>query len=540
MTEHSDTGDVLEGAKPGGAPTHDRVRLWRGADRVAIAVTFALVALSRIGYHLAGVRWDGSLLRHAWQLLDLRLLEDDLLRSVWYLHIQPPLFNLFVGLVLKISPFDDQATLAWVWQGFGLVLCLLLYDIARHLRFTPRGAAALTVVIGAGPGVVLYERWFQYEMPVMVLLCGTVAGFLRWTASGSTKALWATTGCAAAVVLTRSLVHPVWLLGVVALALLARPRRLAPAAQHPHRKPKILAATLVPLLLVAGVMVKNHVLFGTSDLSSWLGWNLHRIALTAVPQDERPALVEEGVLSTISARYINQPIEFYDGVLGPCEPSRPGVRALAEARKSPNPMYPDQPPDNNLNHECYLRVYEAFQQDSLAYIREHPREYLHNVAGAAHLWALPTSDYVFLRANADAVGVVESFYRRIVLLTVTAGPFVTHPSVEAQLLCIELPDGALVCSIPGGEYRFSLSIVLGTLGVALMAVRALWRWARFGERQQAVWLLLAGTIGWVTFASVALEIGENHRFRSIVEPLTLLVVVMVLRGTATRVRARFM
>jgi hypothetical protein len=257
-----------------------------------------------------------------------------------------------------------------------------------------------------------------------------------------------------------------------------------------------------------------------------------------VPQDERPALVEAGQLDLISARYINQPIEFYEPVLGPCESSRPGVRALTETSKSPDPLYPDAPPDNNLNHECYLRVYDAYQRDSLRYLRNHKREYAENVLAAAHVWALPTSDYVFLRGNSEAMGPVEAIYRRVVLMTVTTDPLIEHPSIEGQLACIVLPEGKSVCSVPGGRYRFSLSIVAGTLGVWLLAARGAFRWVRRGEREQAVWLLLAGTIGWVTFASVALEIGENHRFRSIVEPLTLLVVAVALRGTATRIRHR--
>jgi hypothetical protein len=255
-----------------------------------------------------------------------------------------------------------------------------------------------------------------------------------------------------------------------------------------------------------------------------------------VPQDERPALVEAGQLDLISARYINQPIEFYEPVLGPCESSRPGVRALTETSKSPDPLYPDAPPDNNLNHECYLRVYDAYQDDSLRYLRTHKREYARNVLAAAHVWALPTSDYVFLRGISDAMGIAEDAYRNIVLLSVPIDPLIDHPSVESQLTCTAFPTGEKVCAIPGGHYRFSLSIVAGTLGIWLLAVRGAWRWVRRGEREQAVWLLLAGTIGWVTFASIALEIGENHRFRSIVEPLTLLVVAVVLRGLARRAR----
>ena len=37
------------------------------------------------------------------QYLDPLLLKSDLLKSLFYLHSQPPIFNLFLGIVLKLS-----------------------------------------------------------------------------------------------------------------------------------------------------------------------------------------------------------------------------------------------------------------------------------------------------------------------------------------------------------------------------------------------------------------------------------------------------
>ncbi len=101
-----------------------------------------------------------------------------------------------------------------------------------------------------------------------------------------------------------------------------------------------------------------------------------------------------------------------------------------------------------------------------------------------------------------------------------------------------LPDGRELCNIPGGGYRFSLTIVLGTLASVLMAFRGAWRWWRRGERAQATWIALGVTVGWVTAASILLELGENHRFRSVVEPLTLVTVCWLLGRGVRRIWAR--
>src|SRR4051812_13435181 len=84
---------------PRGEPLPHRasVRAGQGAGRwpgrlLTVGVCGAVVAeLVRVG---AGVR--GSSLQVSWQLIDIDVLRHDPLRSVWYLHTQPPLHNLVV------------------------------------------------------------------------------------------------------------------------------------------------------------------------------------------------------------------------------------------------------------------------------------------------------------------------------------------------------------------------------------------------------------------------------------------------------------
>ena len=54
---------------------------------------------------IAGVRFDAHALGIYYQFIDPPLLESRLLESLFYSHGQPPLFNLFLGLVLKILTF---------------------------------------------------------------------------------------------------------------------------------------------------------------------------------------------------------------------------------------------------------------------------------------------------------------------------------------------------------------------------------------------------------------------------------------------------
>ena len=82
----------------------------RGLDArpgVPVVVLVVAYALSRIAAALAGVRYDDSVIRGTpltdmWQLLDVRLLQHHLVVSVWHLNMQPPLFNLYAGMLLKL------------------------------------------------------------------------------------------------------------------------------------------------------------------------------------------------------------------------------------------------------------------------------------------------------------------------------------------------------------------------------------------------------------------------------------------------------
>ncbi|MGZ5305052.1 MAG: hypothetical protein ACXWDO_13115, partial [Bacteroidia bacterium] len=58
---------------------------------VLIAVVFIL---SRIIYYATGIRYDVDLFNWAPQVIDQQLLINNLWQSVWYMHGQPPFYNL--------------------------------------------------------------------------------------------------------------------------------------------------------------------------------------------------------------------------------------------------------------------------------------------------------------------------------------------------------------------------------------------------------------------------------------------------------------
>jgi hypothetical protein len=75
----------------------------------AILITVC-VLLSQFIFHCLGIRFymvQSDTIPH---LLPFDLLTGSLASSIWNLHIQPPLFNLFVGAVLSCPPTPRRSS----------------------------------------------------------------------------------------------------------------------------------------------------------------------------------------------------------------------------------------------------------------------------------------------------------------------------------------------------------------------------------------------------------------------------------------------
>lgn len=474
------------------------------ADRRSWIVLGLAFVVSRSIYALLGVRFDIAGLDYASQLVDPDLLQEQFLESLWYLHAQPPGFNFLVGGVLKLSPFSDAASLQVVYLAFGVVLVYGLYDLARQLRLSPVVSFVVTIVVACGPVVVLYENWLAYEYPVAVLLVLLADATARWVRNGRPASLAAVVGLAAVATLSRSLLHPVWLVAVVVLAL---------AARRPKRwtwRPVV--AVGLPLLLVAGVMVKNQVLFGSPELSSWFGFNIHKVTVDSLPVDVRDRLVAEGVIST------DEPPD--------CDVDRADVAVLAEKFK--RGWRGDEAQIRNFNYECLPPYFDDLADDAVAAARAEPGWAAKGVLGSFEVWAGPATFYPGIVPNQRRIDRVETVYRRTVLLAFPWDPPVALPAAWGV--------GA---SAPDERFHLSLTIVGATLLVLAGAAVVVSQWRRRGlGASRAAYLMGAGTVAFVTLAGNLFEHGENNRFRFIVEPLTLVLAVAVVAACVRDWRRR--
>jgi hypothetical protein len=475
----------------------------RGSYWVALVIGYIVSRV--LARAVFGIEFDDNPLIWFWQYIDPVLLQNDALRSVYYLHSQPPLWNLFLAGVTKTCGPSSGACFSAAFSVFGLGLHLGMFALMLRLRVDRRLALAVVLIFALTPASILYEHWLFYSQPVAALLVATALFAARAVARGGRPLdlmLFAT--LASIVVLTRSLFHLVWLAAV--LALVAWPLRA-----HWRR---VVACSFAPVMLCVALYARNAVMFGSFASSSWMGMSLARLAIEPLPLVERKNLVAAGRIGAVSLVKPFSPVDAYPpGLLKGARTDHP---VLSERRKSTTAV--------NFNHGAYPAIARAYLRDARTLIFERPDVYLESVADAWAKFMLDPSLVLFLETNRQRMGAYAGIW--------TGGLYG---------LVLEPPPDDRPVTPRDFEYRmraWGLGFVLlavGSVGVALL--RGL-RELRVDDGDRAVGAALgfiAFTTVYVAFVGNALELGENNRFRFMIEPLMFVLIGWMLDGVRRRI-----
>jgi hypothetical protein len=470
--------------------------------RWPLLLTAAFV-ISRIAYYRAGVRFDLSPLFGYWQYVDLDLLRHDLVRSVYYLHSQPPLFNLYLGLVVKV--FGGRWARDAFWASYllaGLALHLAMYFLAVRLRARPAIAASVVLLFTVTPAAVLYENWLFYAYPVTTLLCLATLFLHRYLDGERARDGVAFFGLAGAMTLTWSLFAGVWFVGALLFVGMVRKTK----GWRP-----VLAAAAVPLVVIGALYVKNGVLFGSPSTTSWTGMNIAGTLLWRLGLDpvDRERLIARGELSALSRVNSFMPVTVYDGMVA--RPPLQGVPVLDrewKARGIPN-----------YHHLAYVEISRRYLEESWRIVTMRPGIYLEAVRDAYLFYALPASDVLFLGPNRARVERLDEIASA--LLYGSIGPLRGRPFSAEQ-------DRTTVAYLTARTSFLWLGAIVVALGFAVGAA-----WRAFARRREAspeaaTLLFIALNVLFVTLAGNAVEVTENNRFRFTFDPLIWVVLAVLL------------
>jgi hypothetical protein len=478
---------------------------------IQITLLVGAFAVSRLIAYAAGVRYDDDVIsgrarNDMYQLLDVRLLKDHLVQSVWHLNSQPPLFNFYCGLVLKLPsglqrPFEVLCALI-----LGLVIVLCSYQVMVALGVPQWPALIVTVIfVVASPAYILFENLLNYAYPTAafgIFAVWCLIGFLRTQRARFGLGFF---GAYGAVVLLNSTYQVEWFLlaGLIVLVVLR------------HQWRKVVAVALVPLVLVLGWYVKDYAMFGTTATSSWLGMNLSRSVLFRAPTPELKSLVHQGVLTPLalipafggSYKYVPKFVH----------PQPNPIPALGELTKANG--------ESNLNNPLYITLSSEYLHDDLAMIRARPAQYVGDINAAVQVWLVPTDQDFTANIDWPYIRTYAGVYDHAVEWQPSIDP------AAAVIIFLHRPSPLSYLSL-----QAIAVYVLALIGGPIAA------WRR--RRSDPAWAGTMAVMWWTTLyafaASSLIEIGENERFRFELGPVPLImatvIVTTLIRWAALRRR----
>jgi len=445
----------------------------------------AVFVLSRLGYYLLGVRFDARPIAHYFQFIDPELLRHRLLESVLYLHIQPPGWNLYTGIVLKLFPKSYPAAFHIMHLGLGLTTCLLLFYLMRALRVSRWIAFGLAAWFTVSPGVILFENYMLYEYVVCFLLVAAAALLWRSSAQYSFPCMLSFFVLLLSLVFMRNMFHLVCFLAILAaLVYLFNGRRKS-----------ILLAAALPLLVILALYTKNWLLVGSFSGSTWLGMNMDVITAHQLTSAEARSFVSRGIISPVSLLDLGSPIESYGPFIR--MPARTGIPVLDECVTSTGAT--------NFNCLAFLQVQRAYTGDGLALLRNYPVVYFRSLEAAWFSYFLPPSDFPFFDLNRPRIRRIDRVWN-----VVFFGQFEdAGDRKELRRLASSGKFASLVL-------HTGVFLMIGLPALWIWGVVYFWRGVRSGTLDRPSGMLLGFllfNIGYLTAIANFLSSFENNRYR---------------------------
>jgi len=443
--------------------------------------------VSRLALYGLGIRFDGSQFAKLWQVIDPDLLRHDLARSLWYSHGQPPLFNLYLGLGLKLAGSAAGAVFQVVQLLVGAATTVAIFATARALGVPALLSGAAAFVFALSPAAIAYESFLFYPIFEAGLLCAAAPLLHAYLAHGRPRDGAACFALVGAMVLLRSYFHVAWLLAILALVLVLR--------RDAWRRTLVVA--VVPALACVTWYAKNEWLYGSFASSTWLGMNLSRITLQTLPPRERKRLVMDGIATRLAQLDSFGPLDRYGGIIELPPPL--GIPVLDRPRKSTG--------GSNFNHIAYVELSRRYLRDDVAVVRAEPAVYARGLALALRRSLRPVTED-----------------RRLADDLAPLGPY--------RDLC--------EIGMCGRVGRTCLLVLFGVPLLLLHAASAIVKELRretLDAPTVGLLVFIAFNVVYVMLLTNAMELGENNRFRFTIEPLVVVLLALFVHRVATRLRA---
>jgi len=370
-------------------------------DTASGVLLLLLFTATRILFILQGGSFIGKTISFAMQYLDPILLRTDLLASLFYQHSQPPLFNFFLGMGLKVTSMPS-VFFEIVFKTAGALTVLMFFGTLVSFGIRHVLALFLTVLFMVNPTLILYENLLYYTYIEGFFIISAIFFLVRWGHDRRLSLLllfWSSLLCLG---LTRSLFHPFFFL-VITFFLWLYLRKIL----SEKRSSRIfLLSSFIALIPLFTLCSKNYSLYGFFGTSSWSGMSMWTKVNTCGP-DQLETLHKAGTVSLLGVKAELQAFKPVGEYFNKNEIADMACHHQADCNEFKSTGKP------NFNHIGYVFLSRQLWTDSLSLIALRPTDFaFYTLASySLTLWHSSDSVHALFEKNMSILKNIERFYR---------------------------------------------------------------------------------------------------------------------------------
>ncbi len=415
-------------------------------------------------------------------------------------------------MLLKLFPDSYAGALHVLYSAMMFATGVLLFRLMLAVSVSRILALALASLYLISPGVVLYENFALYEVPIAFLLTASAYFLHRYYATQNRAFAHAFLWTLFLLLMLRNHFHLLYFVLVFGILVWA----------SPGARRQVFFAGLLPLVLVFGLFLKNWLLFGQFASSTWLGMNASVVTLHNLTPEEGRDLVLRGVISPMSLIPAGDPLDRYKPFIAWPPPT--GIPILDEEVTSTG--------STNFNHRALIEIQKIYLRDSVATLRAVPRAYARSLVFAWFAYFLPPSDFPNFDLNRPKIAGLDRLAN-----VVFFGQF-RDASNRKELRALQAQGEKIGLVFFTGTF-----LLIGLPALFLYGVQRVWRDIR--ERREslpsdrasiALLLFVLFNVFYLTMVSNLLSSFETNRYRFPIDGFFLILFGMAIETLRERFR----
>lgn len=483
-----------------------------------IAVIFII---SRFLYIISGVGFDFQYVNIFHHLMDPELLKNRLYETIYYLHCQPPLFNLWTGLGLKIE--NDALQYSFFYfssAACGFLIAYSLYNLMAGFEVPPKYSFIITILFIMSPAVILYENFPFYTYPISSFLIFSAYALFDYLKTGRKLSGFIFFSLIAVISLTASMFHLIWLMVITAgiyLLTLDYPK---------FSSVNIIKLSAIPFIIVLIFYFKNYYLFGKFTLNTWAGMNIAKMAMSCADPEQKNALRQNGHLSKYFLQMPFAPLEKYETseIKIPLIYDIPALTQIKNSSKK-----------NNYNNYNYIKISDRLFEDSAAVFKNYPASYFNGLIRAFLFYYTPSTDYPFFNDNLEKIRPLKFIYDKFIY-------FNFYGNEKSQLYWPNF-SSSYKKDLNLQKMILNVSPMLLVLYPLLLIISVITILNNMTKKKycpaydftpdnitakKITFLYIIFNIFYVTLIGNFFEIGENNRFRFMIDPFYMILLGLLI------------